>query len=78
MKPDTAIGIAFSQSIMLSITVTCTGSLYSHGVTNTQTTQKKAAKALEPLVNSFPNADTISKFIFAIGIMVQDFMEYLK
>src|SRR6185312_8501596 len=42
--------------------------LYSHGVTNIQTTEQ-AAKALEPLVNSFPNAGIISKFIFALGIV---------
>ncbi len=68
MKVDTAIGMAFSQIIMWSIIVTCAGSLYSHGVTNIQTTEQ-AAKALEPLVNSFPNAGTISKFIFALGII---------
>lgn len=68
MKIDTAIGMAFSQIIMWSIIVTCAGSLYSHGVTNIQTTEQ-AAKSLEPLVNSFPNAGTISKFIFALGII---------
>jgi NRAMP (natural resistance-associated macrophage protein)-like metal ion transporter len=68
MKIDTAIGMGFAQIIVWSIMVTCAGSLYSHGVTNIQTTEQ-AAKALEPLVNSFPNAGVISKFIFALGII---------
>ncbi len=68
MKVDTAIGMAFSQIIMWSIIVTCAGSLHSHGVTNIQTTEQ-AAKALEPLVNSFPYAGVVSKFIFAMGII---------
>ncbi|HEY6536946.1 MAG TPA: divalent metal cation transporter [Candidatus Nitrosocosmicus sp.] len=68
MKIDTAIGMGFSQVIMWSIIVTCAGSLYSHGVTNIQTTEQ-AAKALEPLVNSFPYAGIMSKFIFALGII---------
>ena len=68
MKIDTAIGMGFAQIIVWSIMITCAGSLHSHGVTNIQTTEQ-AAKALEPLVNSFPNAGVISKFIFALGIV---------
>ncbi len=68
MKVDTAIGMAFSQIIMWSIIVTCAGSLHSHGITNIQTTEQ-AAKALEPLVKSFPYAGVISKLIFAFGII---------
>ena len=68
MKIDTAIGMGFSQVIMWSIMVTCAGSLYSHGVTNIQTTEQ-AAKSLEPLVNSFPYSGIMSKFIFALGII---------
>ena len=68
MKIDTAIGMSFSQIIMWSIIVTCAGSLHSHGITNIQTTEQ-AAKALEPLVKSFPNAGVVSKLIFAFGII---------
>ncbi len=73
MKIDTAIGMGFSQAIMWSIIVTCAGSLYSHGVTNIQTTEQ-AAKSLEPLVNSFPYAGIMSKFIFALGIIGAGFL----
>jgi NRAMP (natural resistance-associated macrophage protein)-like metal ion transporter len=68
MKVDTAIGMAFSQIIMWAIIITCAGSLYSHGITNIQTAEQ-AAKALEPLVASFPHAGIISKSIFALGII---------
>ena len=68
MKVDTAIGMGFAQIIMWSIMVTCAGSLHSHGITNIQTTDQ-AAKALEPLIKSFPNSGIISKFIFAMGII---------
>ena len=68
MKIDTAIGMGFSQVIMWSIMVTCAGSLYSHGITNIQTTEQ-AAKSLEPLVNSFPYSGIMSRFIFALGII---------
>ena len=68
MKIDTAIGMAFSQIIMWAIIITCAGSLHSHGITNIQTAEQ-AAKALEPLVGSFPYAGIISKSIFALGII---------
>ncbi len=68
MRADTAIGMAFSQIIMWSIITTCAGSLHSHGITNIQTADQ-AAKALEPLVSSFPYAGVISKSIFTLGII---------
>lgn len=68
MKADTAMGMAFSQIIMWAIITTCAGSLYSHGITNIQTAEQ-AAKALEPLVSSFPYAGLVSKSIFALGII---------
>lgn len=47
---------------------TCAGSLHSHGITNIQTAEQ-AAKALEPLVISFPHSGIISKTTFALGII---------
>ena len=43
-------------------------SLYAHGITDIQTADQ-SARALEPLVKTFPNADEISKKIFALGII---------
>jgi len=68
MRQDTATGMAFSQLIMWSIMITTAGSLHAHGVTDIQTADQ-AAKALEPLVKTFPHAGEISKTIFALGII---------
>jgi NRAMP (natural resistance-associated macrophage protein)-like metal ion transporter len=68
MKQDTAIGMAFSQIIMWAIITTTAGSLHSHGVTYIQSADQ-AAKALEPLLRTFPQAGEISKTIFAVGII---------
>jgi NRAMP (natural resistance-associated macrophage protein)-like metal ion transporter len=68
MRADVAAGMAFSQLIMWSIIVTATGSLHANGVTNVASADE-AAKALEPLVKSFPNAGVIAKTIFALGII---------
>jgi NRAMP (natural resistance-associated macrophage protein)-like metal ion transporter len=68
MRQDTAIGMAFSQLIMWSIMITTAGSIHAHGVTDIQTADQ-AAKSLEPLVKTFPQAGVISKTIFALGII---------
>jgi NRAMP (natural resistance-associated macrophage protein)-like metal ion transporter len=68
MRQDTAIGMAFSQLIMWSIMITTAGSLHAHGVTDIQTADQ-AAKSLQPVVKTFPQAGEISKTIFALGII---------
>jgi NRAMP (natural resistance-associated macrophage protein)-like metal ion transporter len=68
MRQDTAIGMAFSQIIMWAIITTTAGSLHSHGVIDIQSADQ-AAKALEPLLRTFPQAGEISKTIFAVGII---------
>ena len=68
MRQDTAIGMAFSQLIMWSILITTAGSLHAHGVTDIQTADQ-AAKSLQPLVKTFPQAGEISKTIFALGVI---------
>jgi NRAMP (natural resistance-associated macrophage protein)-like metal ion transporter len=68
MKKDVAMGMIFSQFMIWTIIITAAGSLHDHGLTNIQSTSQ-AAKALEPLVNSFPGAGQISKIIFALGII---------
>jgi Mn2+/Fe2+ NRAMP family transporter len=68
MRQDTAIGMAFSQIVRWAIIITTAGSLHSYGITDIQSADQ-AAKALEPLVKTFPQAGEISKTIFAIGII---------
>lgn len=68
MRTDVTVGMAFSQLIMWAIIVATAGSLHAHNITDIQTADQ-AAKALEPLVKSFPNAGIIAKMIFALGII---------
>jgi NRAMP (natural resistance-associated macrophage protein)-like metal ion transporter len=68
MREDTAVGMAFSQIIMWAIITTTAGSLHTHGITDIQSADQ-AAKALEPLLKTFPQAGEISKTIFALGII---------
>jgi Mn2+/Fe2+ NRAMP family transporter len=68
MRTDITIGMFFSQLIMWAIIVTTAGSLHNQGITDIQTSDQ-AAKALEPVVKSFPNSGEISKIVFALGII---------
>src|SRR5579864_2885999 len=68
MRKDVAVGMAFSQAIMWFIIMTTAGTLHIHGLTNISTADE-AAKALEPLVKTFPHAGELAKTIFAIGII---------
>ena len=68
MRLDVAIGMTLAQLIMWSVITTTAGSLHTHGITDIQTADQ-AAKALQPLVKTFPNAGEIAKTIFALGII---------
>lgn len=68
MRLDNAIGMFASQLITWSIIVVSATVLNQHGVTNLNTAAD-AAKALEPLVHSFPYAGFLAKLLFAIGIV---------
>src|SRR5215216_243330 len=68
MRMDVAVGMAFSIMIMSSIIVTTAGSLHAKGMTDISTAAE-AAKALQPLVKSFPYSGEIAEIIFALGII---------
>ena len=68
MRLDVIIGMGFSQMIMWFIILTAAGTLHLNGITNI-TTAEEAAKALEPLVKTFPHSGEASKIIFALGII---------
>ena len=68
MRADVMLGMAFSQLIMWAIMVSTAGTLHANNVTDIATADQ-AAKALEPLVKSFPHAGVIAKMIFALGII---------
>ncbi len=68
LRLDNFIGMFFSEIGTWSIIVVTATILNSHGITNIATSAD-AAKALEPLVNSFPNAGYLAKLLFATGII---------
>ncbi len=68
MRTDVAAGMALSQFIMWSIILTTAGTLHTYGLTDIQTADE-AAKALEPLVKTFPYSGEIAEVIFALGII---------
>ncbi len=68
LRLDNALGMLFSEIITWSIIATTASVLNTHGVTNISTASE-AAKALEPLVSTFPNAGFIAKTIFATGVL---------
>lgn len=73
MKTDIAVGIGFAQFITWAIVITATGSLHNSGIKDIQSAEQ-AAKSLEPMVKTFPNAGEISKIIFALGIIGTGFL----
>jgi NRAMP (natural resistance-associated macrophage protein)-like metal ion transporter len=68
LRLDNAIGMLFSEIITWSIIATTASVLSTHGINNISTASE-AAKALEPLVSSFPNAGFLAKTIFATGVI---------
>ncbi|MDB5008289.1 MAG: iron transporter [Mucilaginibacter sp.] len=68
MRLDNTFGMIFSEFATWSIIVVGATVLHSSGVTDIKTAAD-AARALEPLVHSFPHAGFLSKLIFSVGIM---------
>ncbi|RKR82747.1 NRAMP (natural resistance-associated macrophage protein)-like metal ion transporter [Mucilaginibacter gracilis] len=68
MRFDNNFGMIFSEFATWSIIVVGATVLHNSGVHDIKTAAD-AAKALEPLVHTFPHAGFISKLIFSIGII---------
>lgn len=68
LQIDNFIGMLFSKICTWSIIVVAATVLHSHGITDI-VTAADAAKALEPLVQTFPHSGYIAKLIFAFGII---------
>lgn len=68
MRIDNNFGLVFSEFTTWSIIVVGATDLHKSGVTDVKTAAD-AAKALEPLVHSFPNAGFLAKLIFPVGII---------
>lgn len=68
LRTDNIIGMFFSEAITWSIIVVAATVLHTNGVTDIKTAAD-AARALEPLVQTFPDAGYAAKLIFAVGII---------
>ena len=68
LRLDNFAGMIFSEFATWSIIVVAATVLHQNGIINVASAAD-AAKALEPLVHTFPNAGFISKLIFAVGII---------
>ncbi|MEI6711857.1 MAG: divalent metal cation transporter [bacterium] len=68
LRIDTAVGMLFSNIAAWFIIIVGAVVLNHAGIT-TINTAADAARALEPLVNTFPNAGFLAKLIFAIGVI---------
>ncbi|MFA6177693.1 MAG: divalent metal cation transporter [Candidatus Paceibacterota bacterium] len=68
LRIDNVVGMLFSNVTAWFIIVVGAVVLNHAGVTNINTAAD-AARALEPLVHTFPNAGFLAKLIFAIGII---------
>ena len=68
LRTDNAVGMGVSQLGSWFMMVTTATVLHANGVTNIATAAD-AARALEPLVHTFPHAGTWAKAIFALGVI---------
>lgn len=73
MRIDNNAGMIISEITTWSILVVAGTVLHNSGVTDIKTAAD-AAKALEPLVHSFPHAGYLSKLIFSVGIIGLGFL----
>ncbi len=73
LRIDTFVGMLSSEIATWSIIVVAATVLHANGVTYIATAAD-AAKALEPLVHTFPNAGFLAKLIFATGVLGLGFL----
>jgi Mn2+/Fe2+ NRAMP family transporter len=68
LRTDNAIGMVISQAVAWFIIITAATVLHAAHVT-TINTAADAARALEPLVRTFPHSGAIAQGLFALGIV---------
>lgn len=68
LRIDNFVGMLFSNLATWSIIVVAATVLHNNGVTDVATTAD-AARALEPLVQTFPYAGFLAKLLFATGVI---------
>jgi len=73
IRMDTIVGMFSSNLATWCIIVVAGTVLFTNGIHDIRTAAD-AAKALEPLVNTFPNAGFLAKLIFSVGILGLGFL----
>lgn len=68
LRIDNFIGMTLAGVTAWFIVIACASTLFSSGITEINTAAD-AARALEPLVQNFPNAGLMAKLIFSVGII---------
>jgi NRAMP (natural resistance-associated macrophage protein)-like metal ion transporter len=68
LRTDNAIGMIISQAVAWFIVISAATVLHTAHIT-TINTAAEAARALEPLVKTFPHAGLIAEGLFALGIV---------
>jgi Mn2+/Fe2+ NRAMP family transporter len=68
LRLDTGLGMLAANLTFFFIIVTTGSTLHANGIHNIQTADQ-AARALTPLVRSFPHAGTLAQILFAVGVV---------
>ncbi|MGB2786843.1 MAG: divalent metal cation transporter [Candidatus Saccharimonadaceae bacterium] len=68
IRLDNFVGMTLAAVTAWFIMLTCATVLHTNGVTQINTAAD-AARAIEPLVQGFPNAGLVARLIFSIGIL---------
>lgn len=68
IRLDNFVGMTLASLTAWFIVIACASVLFKNGITEINTASD-AARALEPLVQGFPNAGLIAKLIFSVGII---------
>ncbi len=68
LRIDNFVGMSLASATAWFVVIVCSSVLFSQGIT-TIDSAADAAKALEPLVSTFPHAGFLSKVIFSVGII---------
>jgi Mn2+/Fe2+ NRAMP family transporter len=68
MRIDTSAGMVAAELAQWFIIITAASTLNAHGITDIRSSAE-AARAIEPLVQTFPNSGALARTIFALGIV---------
>ena len=68
LRVDNFVGMTLASVTAWFIVIACASTLFKNGILEIDSAAD-AARALEPLVQSFPNSGFIAKLIFSVGII---------